>query len=175
MKKLIILTVLIAVIVLGTVLVKLTTSNTGENENNGPTDESQNLADWPVYSFAEMMREKVDVVAIVTVVDSESKGTTESEPSSKLATLKVDKLLYERENNGHATREIKLNQAFDYVQLGESYLIFAEKNGEYYYEVSGNALIKAEDGVYYVGIDGIEGFFDIAEFEKEFMGALNHE
>lgn len=168
MKRVIISTIVVAIIVVGAVTVKLMTSQKEQNVVKKPVDDEQVKKDWPVYTFAEMMTDKVDVVAFVTVVQ-----TSDMDERARLSTLRIDELIFESEEGMVGADEITLNQMFDYVEEGESYLVFLQKAGVEYVRVSLPSLIKAREGKYEVQMEGLRGYYDKAEFKRSFQHNLS--
>src|SRR5690625_4360131 len=119
-------------------------------------------ADWPVYDIYELMNDKSDLVVFATVKEIRDKEDIGDENhdsiKAKISTLQIDEIIYSRTPSKQRT--IKLDQALDYVEPGKSYLLFLNKNGDYYYEVDGNSVIPEVDNMYKVDIPGIEGTYN---------------
>ncbi|MFD2045034.1 hypothetical protein ACFSTA_15215 [Ornithinibacillus salinisoli] len=172
MKKTIISVILIAFFTVGTLLAILSIDNIEESAPNTPQYSPEASADWPIYDFNTLMNEKTDLVAFITVESVEDKKVSEEKLNAKLATLKITKLLYDNRNSIDISDTILLDQAFEYVNVGESYLLFLEKKVDYYYEVDGHSKIKEINGKYQVNIEGIEGSFTQKTFEDKFTITL---
>lgn len=121
-------------------------------------------ADWPVYNFDEIIGDAAETVVLVEVTDVKPKQVGEGEPPAQLATLKVLETFY-----GSSDSEIILDQALDFVEPGESYIIFLKKKGDYYYEVSGESVIQEKNGVFTSKIPGFTGEFTKESFRSEFI------
>jgi len=119
-------------------------------------------ADWPVYDIYELMNDKSDLVVFATVKEIRDKEDIGDENhdsiKAKISTLQIDEIIYS--STPSKQRTIKLDQALDYVEPGKSYLLFLNKNGDYYYEVDGNSVIPEVDNMYKVDIPGIEGTYN---------------
>ncbi|TQS76481.1 hypothetical protein DX933_01160 [Ornithinibacillus gellani] len=172
MKKTFISVTLIAFFTVGTVIAILSTDSMKGSSANTPQYSPEAHADWPVYNFNKIINERADLVAFVTVESVEDKKVSEEEPNAKLATLKINKLLYDSRNSVDISSTVVLDQALEFVSVGESYLLFLEKNGDYYYEVNGNSKVKEENGKYQVNIEGIQGLYSQETFGEKFTSTL---
>ncbi|WP_330949434.1 hypothetical protein [Virgibacillus sp. MG-45] len=172
MKKTIIFVALIAFFTVGTVVAVMSIKSMEESSTNTPQYNSEAHADWPVYDFNKIMNERADLVAFVKVESVTDKKDKEQELNAQLATLKLTKTLYNSESSVSTSDTIVLDQALEYVYVGESYLMFLEKNGDYYYEVDGNSKVKEENGKYKVKIRGIQGSYTEETFGEKFTTAL---
>lgn len=108
-------------------------------------------ADWYQYDFDTLI-DKVDLIAFVTVDKNEKKD--DGGLPATLSTLKVTEVLY-----GSAPDSIILDQTNNIVEPGKSYLLFLNKNGDYYYELSEDSVVVEFKNQYKVQIDGIEGIY----------------
>ena len=172
MKKTFISVTLIAFFTVGTVIAILSTDSMKGSSATTPQYSPEAHADWPVYNFNKIINERADLVAFVTVESVEDKKVSEEEPNAKLATLKINKLLYDSRNSVDISSTVVLDQALEFVSVGESYLLFLEKNGDYYYEVNGNSKVKEENGKYQVNIEGIQGLYSQETFGEKFTSTL---
>ncbi|MCD5324394.1 MULTISPECIES: hypothetical protein [Pontibacillus] len=119
--------------------------NTQYNSTNG---EAQ--TDWALLSLEELT-EKADLIAFASVKDTE--GIEKSNGmNAQISTLEVLEII-----SGTASKEIKLDQATNYLEEGEEYLLFLTQNETdgYYYVLNPSGVIQEKDGVYATGL--VEG------------------
>ena len=172
MNKIIISVTLIAFFTVGIVIAVMSLDYMKESSANTSQYNPVAQADWPIYNFNKIMNEEADLVAFVTIENVEDKKVNEGLLSEKVATLKINKLLYESRKSVDASSNTFLVQAVDFVNSGESYLLFLRKEGDYYYEVDGNSKIKEENGKFQVNIEGIQGSYTQDTFGEKFKLAL---
>lgn len=132
-------------------------------------------ADWPVYDYNQMIDTNSDLIAFITVESIQDKELTGNENidslNAKISKLNIDDVLYNRSSNIEKT--IKLDQALDFVEPGQSYLMFLSKNEGYYYVTDGNSVIPEKDNMYEVEVPGIEGKYDKIQFINKLEGKEN--
>jgi hypothetical protein len=172
MNKVIISVTLIAFFAVGTVIALMSLEHMKDSTANTSQYDPAAQADWPVYTFNKIMNEKADLVAFVTVESIEDKQVNEGLLGEKVASLKINKLLYDSRNSIDKSSATSLVQAVDFVKVGESYLLFLRKEGDYYYEVDGNSKIKEVNAKYQVNIEGIQGSYTQETFGQKFSSTL---
>jgi hypothetical protein len=103
-------------------------------------------ADWPEKDFDELINE-ADVIAIVQVKKQKIKEDTIGEGhflERHYSDLVVKKIL-----KGNPDAEIVLNQAVDYIEKNEKYLVFLKEGDDgYYYELTDDAIVPYKEGKY---------------------------
>ena len=147
MKKIILPIVMISIFVLGCMIfifnLEQGKSFTKTSENNLPPS-----ADWDTYTFEEYINEEADLVAFVTVLKVEDKSKmNEDDLDAKLSTLQLDEILFSNLQDSSLDKVI-LDQATEFVQPGEKYLMFLNKIGDYFYsqrEFSERFRLKLEE------------------------------
>src|SRR5699024_8388805 len=107
------------------------------DDENSSQGGSETAGDRPVYNFEEMM-DKADLIAFVTV--DEIKDKDQDNVDAKIAKLKIDDVVYSKNENTEET--IELDQSEKFVESDKSYLLFLNKEGDFYYETDGNSLIQ---------------------------------
>ena len=151
--------VLIGFFILGTLIVIFSANGMDKSTSKQPEYNPQAQADWPVYEFDEVMED----------IESHPLSNTDYKyTGSKLATLNLDEVLYTSSSNISRNNDVLLHQAVEFVNPGESYLMFLAKRGDYYYEVDGNSKPKLENEKYEVFIPNIEGEYTKQEFIEKF-------
>lgn len=124
---------------------------------------NQTHADWPKYNFSRLINDKTDLVAHVTVAKAEKRKGQDG-LDRQFSTLTVNKVFWGQVQPS----EIVLNQAVEYVNPGETYIMFLKKNGDYYYEADGNAKLKEINGRFKSKIPDFTGEFTLNEFAAQF-------
>ena len=167
MKKIILPIVMISIFVLGCMIfifnLEQGKSFTKTSENNLPPS-----ADWDTYTFEEYINEEADLVAFVTVLKVEAKSKmNEDDLDAKLSTLQLDEILFSNLQDSSLDKVI-LDQATEFVQPGEKYLMFLNKIGDYFYEIGAEGKIKLNDGRFKTHIKGLEGEYSQREFSERF-------
>lgn len=169
MKRKIIISLLI-IFSVGSILsvIILITHNVHQN-NIAQNYSTESSADWPIYEIDQMLNNQSDLVVFATVEDIRDKEEIGNENhdgiNAKISTLQIDEVVYSSSSN--IDRTIELDQALNYVEPGESYLLFLKKNGDYYYEADGNSLIPEIDNTFEVEIPGIEGSYNKNQISKQ--------
>lgn len=121
-------------------------------------------ADWPEFNFEELVSQQTDVVVEVKVVDTQEKPKVDGFPQAQLATLEILNTI-----QGDISGEIVLDQALDYVEEGNTYIMFLKQSGDYYYESDKNSILTEENGIYNSNIPDFEGSFkEIGTFKSTF-------
>lgn len=122
-------------------------------------------ADWPEKDFDELVNE-ADVIAVVKVKDKTIKEDPIDEEhflERHYSELDIKKIL-----KGNADTEIILNQALDYVEKNEKYLVFLRKGEDgLYYQLTDVAIVPNENGKYISKIKDLTKDFEEEELVKE--------
>ncbi|AQQ53468.1 hypothetical protein [Planococcus lenghuensis] len=136
-------------IIIGVLSVSLVLSGceAGIHENAEGSNEPAAAADWPAMTLEEMKTE-ADLIAFATVEDTITKETS-SGIYAQIATLEVTEAI-----SGTAPGKVELNQSTDFVEEGETYLLFLLKHvtDSYYYIVNYAGIIEEQNGLYSGGI-----------------------
>ncbi|WAA13269.1 hypothetical protein [Fervidibacillus halotolerans] len=140
----------------------------GNMNSKQPKYNPQPQADWDTYTFEQYINEEADLVAFVTVQKVEDKPKINKDDlDAKLSTLQLDEILFNKLPNT-SIKNVLLDQATEFVQPGEKYLMFLTKKGEYFYEIGAEGKIKLNGGEFKTHIKGIEGEYTQEEFAKQF-------
>ncbi|MEK3792941.1 hypothetical protein MKX42_14520 [Paenibacillus sp. FSL R7-0204] len=111
-------------------------------------------ADWPEYNFNELISKQSDVVVQVKVIDTQEKPVDDNLPPAQLSTLKILDTI-----QGDVSGEIILDQALDFVENGNTYIMILKKQGDYYYESDKNSILIDQNGTYNSNIPDFKGKF----------------
>lgn len=156
---------LICLFLIGSVLSIVLIGNLNSKQ---PQYNPQPHADWDTYTFEQYINEEADLVAFVTVQKVEDKKKINKDDlDAKLSTLQLDEILFNKLPST-SLKNVVLDQATEFVQPGEKYLMFLTKKGEYFYEIGAEGKIKINDGKFKTHIKGIEGEYTQEEFSKQF-------
>lgn len=100
-------------------------------------------ADLPVYSFAQLAKEKSELIILATV-----KSVSEIREKNSNRVVQESVLEVEKQLGGNISSEqVILHQSVDKVQLGKSYLLFLQYRPQIdrYVVVDGNSQIYIDD------------------------------
>lgn len=137
-----------------------------------PRREPATLADWPIYTFAEMINGKTDAIVLAHVTAVKQVSGQDSLRDVQLAELSIQETLY-----GKPTGDtITLYQSVDKVKLDGTYLLFlqyrpeekmyviADANSQSLVSVSKLAL--SDELEIDVKVSGIAGTHTLAELRQ---------
>lgn len=117
--------------------------------------------DWPHKDLDELIKDS-DLIAIVKVKDKkmkESKVEKEAGLKRQFSTLKIKEVI-----KGKPEKEIILNQAYNFVDIGKEYLMFLSKGSDgYYYELTNVSIVPKKNSKFKSKIKGLQGTFNKIE------------
>ncbi|MYL35427.1 hypothetical protein GLW08_21330 [Pontibacillus yanchengensis] len=146
--------------------------NTDVNQSQAYEFSSEAHADWPEYNFEELAT-KSDAIVMGKVTNVEKKTVkhpqSQQEFNRQFSEVEVKNVL-----KGSTPDRITLNQAINYVDNGQVYVMFLKKSDDgYYYELSDTALVPEKHGKFRSSIKGLNGSLNKGQIEKEIKKAGN--